>query len=134
MVVWVYLCIYTPISGHFERPTLRGCCLRRTMAGLSLRSNACPAKRPSLRACVAGVGFGGLIYQHIQTAICGYFERPTLRGCIFAANYGRVVAPLQRLPCQKTKPKGLWCRGGLWWFDLSAYTNGYMRMILRDQP
>ena len=77
------------------------------MAGLSLRSNTCPAKRPSLRACVAGVGFGGLIYQHVQMAICGYFERPTLRGCIFAANYGRVVAPPQRLPCQKTKPKGL---------------------------
>ena len=51
MVVWVYLCIYTPISGHFERPTLRG--------------------------------------------------------CIFVADYGRVVASLQRLPCQKTKPKGL---------------------------
>ncbi|EEX72840.1 hypothetical protein GCWU000325_00242 [Alloprevotella tannerae ATCC 51259] len=104
------------------------------MAGLSLRSNACPAKRPSLRACIAGMGFGGLIYQHVQTAICGYFERPTLRGCIFAANYGRVVASLQRLPCQKTKPKGLCCRGGLWWFDLSAYTNGYMRTILKDQP
>ena len=51
MVVWVYLCIYTPISGHFERSTLRG--------------------------------------------------------CIFVADYGRVVASLQRLPCQKTKPKGL---------------------------
>ncbi|EEX72427.1 hypothetical protein GCWU000325_00890 [Alloprevotella tannerae ATCC 51259] len=35
------------------------------------------------------------------------FERPTLRGCPFAANYGRVVASLQLLPCQKTKPKGL---------------------------
>ena len=55
--------------------------LRRIVAGLSLRSNACPAKRPSLRACGAGVGFGGLIYQHVQTDICGYFERPTLRGC-----------------------------------------------------
>ena len=56
------------------------------------------------------------------------------KGLHIAANYDRVVAPPQRLPCQKTKPKGLWCRGGLWWFDLSAYTNGYMRMILNDQP
>ena len=55
--------------------------MRRIVAGLSLRSNACPAKRPSLRACVAGVGFGGLIYQHVQTPISGHFERPTLRGC-----------------------------------------------------
>ena len=54
--------------------------MRRIVAGLSLRSNACPTKKTSLRACVAGVGFGGLIYQHIQAAICGYFERPTLRG------------------------------------------------------
>ena len=29
------------------------------------------------------------------------------KGLPFAANYGRVVASLQRLPCQKTKPKGL---------------------------
>ncbi|EEX72037.1 hypothetical protein GCWU000325_01580 [Alloprevotella tannerae ATCC 51259] len=56
------------------------------------------------------MGFGGLIYQHVQTAICGYFERPTLRGCIFAADCGRVVASLQCLPCQKTKPKGLLLR------------------------
>ena len=54
----------------------------RIVAGLSLCSNACPAKRPSLRACVAGVSFCGLIYQHVQTAICGYFERPTLWGFI----------------------------------------------------
>ena len=67
----IYQHVQTPISGYFERPTLRGCTLQRTMAGLSLCSNACPAKRPSLRACVAGVGFGGLIYQHIQTAIYG---------------------------------------------------------------
>ena len=58
MVVWVYLCIYTPISGHFERSTLRG--------------------------------------------------------CIFVADYGRVVASLQHLPCQKTKPKGLCREGDLW--------------------
>ena len=35
------------------------------------------------------------------------------KGLPFAANYGRVVASLQRLPCQKTKPKGLYCGGGL---------------------
>ena len=29
------------------------------------------------------------------------------KGLHIAANYDRVVAPLQRLPCQKTKPKGL---------------------------
>ena len=110
--------------------------MRRIVAGLSLRSNACPAKRPSLRACVAGVGFGGLIYQHIQTAICGYFERPTLRGCIFAADCGRVVASLQRLPCQKTKPKGLWCGSELWWFGFICvftrlYADGFERPTLR---
>ena len=106
----IYQHVQTAICGYFERPTLRGCTLRRTMAGLSLRSNACPAKRPSLRACIAGMGVGGLIYQHVQTDICGYFERPTLRGCIFAADYGRIVASFQRLPCQKTKPKGLLLR------------------------
>ena len=88
------------------------------MAGLSLRSNTCPAKRPSLRACGADVNFGGLIYQHVQTPISGHFERPTLRGCTFAADCGRVVASLQHLPCQKTKPKGLCCRGELWWIEL----------------
>ena len=31
------------------------------------------------------------------------------KGLPFAANYGRVVASLQRLPCQKTKPKGVCC-------------------------
>ena len=56
------------------------------------------------------------------------------KGLPFAANYGRVVASLQRLPCQKTKPKGLCRRGELWWCDLSAYTNAYIRMILNDQP
>ena len=127
---------FTAIRGYFERPTLRGCTLRRTMAGLSLRSNACPAKRPSLRACIAGMGFGGLIYQHVQTAICGYFERPTLRGCIFAADCGRVGASPQRLSCQKTKPKGSWCRGGLWWFGFICvftrlYADGFERPTLR---
>ena len=56
------------------------------------------------------------------------------KGLHIAANYGRVVASLQRLPCQKTKPKGLCRRGGLWWFDLSAYTNGYMRIFRKTNP
>ena len=51
------------------------------------------------------------------------------KGLHIAANYDRVVAPLQRLPCQKTKPKGLYRRDGLWWFDLSACSNGYMRIF-----
>ena len=46
------------------------------------------------------------------------FERPTLRGCTFATIFGRVVALLQRLPYQKTKPKGLRCGCGLWRFCL----------------
>ena len=101
------------------------------MAGLSLCSNACPAKRPSLRACIAGMGFGGLIYQHVQTAICGYFERPTLRGCIFAANYGRVGASPQRLPCQKTKPKGLCHRGELCWIELVIVLRSLAYLIVK---
>ena len=51
------------------------------------------------------------------------------KGLPLAADYGRVVASLQRLPCQKAKPKGLCCGDELWWFDLSAYTNGYMRIF-----
>ena len=106
------------------------------MAGLSLCSNTCPTKRPSLRACIAGVGFGGLIYQHVQTAISGHFERPTLRGCTFATDYGRVVALLQRLPCQKTKPKGLRHGDELWWFGFICvftrlYVDGFERPTLR---
>ena len=31
------------------------------------------------------------------------------QGLHIAADYGRVVASFQHLPCQKTKPKGLWC-------------------------
>ena len=34
-------------------------------------------------------------------------------GLHIAADYGRVVALLQRLPYQKTKPKGLHCGCGL---------------------
>ena len=63
-----FICVFTRLYvDGFERPTLRGCTLRRIVAGLSLRSNTCPAKRPSLRACVAGVSFGGLglfVYLH----------------------------------------------------------------------
>ena len=43
------------------------------------------------------------------------------KGLPFAANYGRVVALLQRLPCQKTKPKGLQCGCGLCWLDYSDH-------------
>ena len=47
------------IRGVVERPTLRGCLLRHILAGLSLCSNACPAKRPSLRACIDRMSFVG---------------------------------------------------------------------------
>ena len=62
------------------------------------------------------------------------FERPTLRGCTFATIFGRVVASLQRLPCQKTKPKGLWCRGGLWWFGFICVFTRLLADNLNDQP
>ena len=90
-MVWVYLCIYTPISGHFERPTLRGCRLLRTMARLSLRFNAFPAKRPSLRACCCGseLWWFGFICVFTRLYADG-FERPTLRGC----TWRRIVAGL----------------------------------------
>ena len=70
-------------------------------------SNACPAKRPSLRACGAGVGFAGLglsVYLH---AYMRTFLMTNPKGLHIVADFGRVVAPLQRLPCQETKPKGL---------------------------
>ena len=101
----IYQHIPTEISDQFERPTLRGCTLWRTMAGLSLRSNTCPAKRSSLRACVADVNFGGLIYQHIPTEISDHFERPTLRGCPLR----RIVAGLSlRSNTCPTKRPTLW--------------------------
>ena len=58
------------------------------------------------------------------------------KGLPLAADYGRVVAPLQRLPCQKTKPKGLWCGGELWWFGFICvftrlYADGFERPTLR---
>ena len=40
------------------------------------------------------------------------------KGLPLAADYGRVVASLQRLPCQKTKPKGLWCGSELYRIEL----------------
>ena len=49
----------------------------------------------------------GLVSQNSPTHICDKLERPTLRGCSLVTNYGRVVASLQHLPCQRTKPKGL---------------------------
>ena len=80
------------------------------------------------------MSFGGLIYQHVQTAICGYFERPTLRGCIFVVDYGRVVASLQRLPCQEIKPKGLRHGDELWWFGFICVFTRLLADILKDQP
>ena len=121
----IYQHVQTPISGYFERPTLRGCTLRRTMAELSLRSNACPAKRPSLRACVAGVGFGGLIYQHVQTPISGHFERPTLRGC----RVRRIVAGLSLCfnACPAKRPSLRACVTGMSFggLGLSVYLHAY---------
>ena len=40
------------------------------------------------------------------------------KGLPLAADYGRVVASLQRLPCQKANPRGLWCGRGHWRFCL----------------
>ena len=58
------------------------------------------------------------------------------KGLHFAAHRGRVVASLQRLPCQKTKPKGLWCGGELWWFEFICvftrlYADGFERPTLK---
>ena len=49
----------------------------------------------------------GLVSQNAPIYIRVKLERPTLRGCFLVTNYGRVVALLQHLPCQRTKPKGL---------------------------
>ena len=49
------------------------------------------------------------------------------KGLPLAADYGRVVASLQRLPCQTTNPKGLFCGGELWQIDLLAYIIGEMQ-------
>ena len=57
-------------------------------------------------------------------------------GLHIVADYGRVVTPLQRLPCQKTKPKGLWCGSELWWFGFICvftrlYADDFERPTLR---
>ena len=56
------------------------------------------------------------------------------KGLPFAANYGRVVASLQRLPYQETKPKGLPLRV---WALLVGLFRSLSQLIaddLRDQP
>ena len=107
-MVWVYLCIYTPISGHFERPTLRGCIFAADCGRVvaSLQRLPCQKTKPKGLWCGSELWWFGFICVFTRLYVDG-FERPTLRGCIFAANYDRVVASLQRLPCQRTKPKGL---------------------------
>ena len=108
MVVWVYLCIYTPISGHFERPTLRGCIFaaHRGRVVASLQHLPCQKTKPKgLRLGDELWWFGFIsIYKRLYA---DDFERPSLRGYPLTANYGRVVTSFQHLPCQKTKPKGL---------------------------
>ena len=57
------------------------------------------------------------------------------KGLPLAADYGRVVASLQRLPCQKAKPKGLCCGDELWWFGFICvftrlYADGFERPTL----
>ena len=95
-------------TDDFERPTLRGC----IFAANYDRVVASPQRLPCQKTKPKGLWCGselcrfGLICVFTRLYVDG-FEKPTLRGCIFAANYGRVVASLQRLPCQKTKPKGL---------------------------
>ena len=50
--------------------------------GLAFQYKPTPAggnfQRPSLMSCVAGMSFGGLIYQHVQIDISDRFERPAL--------------------------------------------------------
>ncbi len=53
------------------------------------------------------------------------------KGLHFAANYGRVVALLQRLPCQKTKPKGLCHRGELCWIELVIVLRSLAYLIVK---
>ena len=72
----------------------------------SLQRLPCQKTKPKGLWCGSELCRFGLICVFTRLYVDG-FEKPTLRGCIFAANYGRVVASLQRLPCQKTKPKGL---------------------------
>ena len=55
-------------------------------------------------------------------------------GLPFAAHRGRVVALLQRLPYQKTKPKGLRHGDELWWFGFICVFTRLLADILNDQP
>ena len=56
------------------------------------------------------------------------------KGLPLAADYGRVVASLQRLPCQKAKPKGLCCGDELCRFGFICVFTRLSVDILRDQP
>ena len=51
----------------------------------------------------------GSLSQNRPIHIRGVVERQTLRGCRLRVCFGRVVALLQHLPCQRAKPKGLRC-------------------------
>ena len=55
-------------------------------------------------------------------------------GLHIVADFGRVVAPLQRLPCQKTKPKGLRHGDELWWLGFICVFTRLLADILKDQP
>ena len=55
-------------------------------------------------------------------------------GLHIVADYGRVVASLQRLPCQKTKPKGLRHGDELWWLGFICVFTRLLADILKDQP
>ena len=100
----------------------------------SLQRLPCQKTKPKGLCCGGEVWWFGFICVFTRLYADG-FERPTLRGCVFAVYCGR-VKPLRTLtlPCQKANPRGLYRRDGLWWFDLSACSNGYMWMILRDHP
>ena len=56
------------------------------------------------------------------------------KGLPLAAHRGRVVAPLQHLPCQKTNPRGCVAGVGIGGLGLSVYLHAYMRTVLKDQP
>ena len=57
------------------------------------------------------------------------------KGVTFCGDYGRVVASLQRLSCQK-KPSLRACIAGVSFggLGLSVYLHAYMRTVLKDQP
>ena len=56
------------------------------------------------------------------------------KGLPFAADYGRVVASLQRLPYQETKPKGLRRGGELCRFGFICVFIRLLAADLKDQP